>query len=473
MSTTTVNTHSANHESASNDSASNDSTSNKLKAKQDLSAQESNSSETYRKRDQENLTLLRSYLHFMPFMAKLLSGQRPAHHIETEEILKHSKSLVNTDLLCQEALESLKEMITEVIFDQLAMIGVEKKRYANVRHRTVQISRMWQQADWHKLSLQFTDHSVDLAIHIYQYYHASTKQQQKSLLKELLNLSEPSAGDLLFQFVIYKHLAHLQTKFVVKAKPVSTNRLKSSTSKSSISNLNQSTAKQSTPSSIEKVHQIDTDLGPVLSYLYDNNPLIHLVHTDLRLLKAQLDMSKEYHFDFKLLKASEYRLLWPWFSTLLVNVWQDSEKCRWVVQNGKDTKHTRFYNLSKQQSALIGQLIDFAEQEDRFDLLLPLINFYQDLYKDLDQDDGSVKSKVDMVCSDLRLVNRPPVLAPFVSVLNGINRLAHLAQQINQNHPMDREWSEILFLSVFQTAELEPAITRINKIINEIDPSVG
>ena len=142
MSTTTVNTHSANHDSANHESAS-----NKLKAKQDLSAQESNSSETYQKRDQENLTLLRSYLHFVPFMAKLLSGQRPTHHIQTEEILRHSESLVNTDLLCQEALESLKEMITEVVFDQLAMIGAEKRRHANVRHRTVQISRMWQQAD--------------------------------------------------------------------------------------------------------------------------------------------------------------------------------------------------------------------------------------------------------------------------------------------------------------------------------------
>ena len=122
MSTKSASIDSANHELASNDS-----TSYKLKVKQDLCARESNASETYQKRDQENLTLLRSYIHFVPFMAKLLSGQKPAHHIETEEILRHSKSLVNADLLCQEALESLKEMITEVIFDQLTMIGVEKK----------------------------------------------------------------------------------------------------------------------------------------------------------------------------------------------------------------------------------------------------------------------------------------------------------------------------------------------------------
>ena len=122
---------------------------------------------------------------------------------------------------------------------------------------------------------------------------------------------------------------------------------------------------------------------------------------------------------------------------------------------------------------MIEQLIDFAEQEERFDLLLPLIDYYQGLYKKHDQGQNSVKSKVDMVCSELRLVNRPPVLAPFVSVLNAFNRLAHLAQKINQNHPMDREWSEILFLSVYQAAELESATIRINKIIDEIDPSIG
>ena len=473
MSTKSASTDSANHELASNDS-----TSYKLKVKQDLCARESNASETYQKRDQENLTLLRSYIHFVPFMAKLLSGQKPAHHIETEEILRHSKSLVNADLLCQEALESLKEMITEVIFDQLTIIGAEKKRYANVRHRTVQISRMWQQADWHKLSLQFTDHSIDLAIYIYQYYHASTKQQQNSILKRLPNLSTPSPGDLLFQFVIYQHLVRLKTQAVVKSAQVSKNDLKSNTSKPNTSNNSQSNhnkakAKRPSPSLTQKITQIPTDLSPIIAYVHEFNPLIYLVNIDKGVLRAKLDMSKEYHFDFKVLKASEYRILWPWFSTLLVNAWQDSERFRWAVQSRADAKHTRFYNYSKQQSALIGQLIDFAEQEERFDLLLPLLDYYQDLYKNHDQGKNSVKSKVDMVCSELRLVNRPPILTPFVAVLNAFNRLAAIAQKINQNHPMDREWSEILFLSVFQAAELESATIRINKIIDEIDPSIG
>ena len=430
----------------------------------------------YSEQDQENFTLLRSYLHFIPFMAKLLSGQKPEHHLETVEILTESKSLRHSELLSQEALQALQEMMVEVVFDQLKTIGVRKRRCANVRHRTVQISRMWKQNDWEKLSLEFTDHSIDLAILIYQLYHAETKQQQNSLIKELKSLDTPSMGDLLFQFILYQHLIHLKKQVLWR----NSKRLESQQTKTKQAKLNEASKQAKQAKKVNKTNkasssriQVNTDLNPIISYLYQTNPLISLVNIDSHLPDLELDQSKQYNFDFKTLKATGFRTIWPWFGQIIVNTWIKSEKHRWESSSKQAHEYTQFYNISQRQSALIEQLISFAEQEDRYDLLLPLITYYQELVQTIDQDTRSVKEKVNQLCLSLLMANRASIISPYECVLNGINRLAKIAQEINQSHPMDREWSEILFLSVFQAAELESTINRINQVINDISPKVG
>jgi hypothetical protein len=80
---------------------------------------------------------------------------------------------------------------------------------------------------------------------------------------------------------------------------------------------------------------------------------------------------------------------------------------------------------------------------------------------------------VNHIFEEFKLSEREPLLDDFVEHLRHVDRLASIANRIERSHPIDREWSDKLYLSVYQAAELTPAFDTLHQIIQTLSPEIG
>ena len=415
----------------------------------------------YDEQSQQNFILLRSFIHLVPFIAKLLSGQRPQHGLPQKEVLHFPLSTTEPQLMSQEAIDHLQEVLIEAIFAYLAPLGVNIMRYGDPRRGTVKQNRMWLQADWSKLSLQFSDTSIDIALIIYQFHHTKEEKKVRLLLKQLSQLSKQQSGDLLFTFLAYRNLVKFigHQRFQIK---------------------------QSNHGQIGHIKQSDLLSIEILS----NN--IHCISLLCQLIEVEATMTlvvkgKFYQpRDYQVLLQSEFRLLWPWFSSELSKAWLQAEPARWRLfeadqqfkkkynLSSMPPKYVWFKTLSEQQYFIFNELFDLAQKEDRLDLLLPFIDYYKQLPQCMDKSHSlTIGRRLNRLLSNIRLADRQKHLRPFINLLEGAIHLADLAADISRRHPMDREWSDHLFLSAYQEAGMTETTKTIKYIINQLSPSIG
>jgi hypothetical protein len=129
------------------------------------------------------------------------------------------------------------------------------------------------------------------------------------------------------------------------------------------------------------------------------------------------------------------------------------------------------------QAALFKALEEVAQRRGRLDLCVPLISYVvslHTLWSQLGSQEGvELVEQVQRVLSDVLHSEREPLTRGLIEVMKGPARLARYAASVTRMHRFDREPSDNLFLSEYQTSELERMLPLYAEITNALEPTVG
>lgn len=168
---------------------------------------------------------------------------------------------------------------------------------------------------------------------------------------------------------------------------------------------------------------------------------------------------------FDRLNSKDMGMMLPWLGFHLSSCWQRELETRWDSLN-------RFHRLNTGMSSYFNHLLDFADREERRDVLVCLMHFFKAHFERPGIEDLWFK-EFNRLARDLRFADRTDYQRMWASALNAAWRLNHQYGEARSVHPIDREAPDRVFMEAYEALDFEETAYRIHQIANQLNSVIS
>ena len=192
------------------------------------------------------------------------------------------------------------------------------------------------------------------------------------------------------------------------------------------------------------------------SYL-TRNPLTRIARLDLRSSSAQEVLER--------LLLPDINPLLPWLSAHLVRCWVRELETRWDSLE-------RFDRLNTGMAELFEQLLHVAQQQERRDLLRPVVAFFREHFarEGLEQ---VWEQSFNRLARDLRIADRDAYRRTWARAMMAGWRLWEEYTEARSVHPVDREGADRVFMELIEEEPYELLGWRARAFTNQLNAVIS
>lgn len=352
-------------------------------------------------------------------------------------------ALDSPDLLTQEAVEALAEIAKQATLQFLCRRGGWQQQPFTLPHEeNPQRGRLWDQRVWSDLHLAFTSDSINLLLAIFNLTRRFPKQNPPPI--KAAKKTERKKEKTPYERFVVRHQKH---------KEDSVRWLKQYTPKSNGDLLLHHLIFRQ----LYARHQFERYV-PVEPFA--NNPLNVMTHF------ALFAPHEEEEQPFERLLEPDFRPLLPWLTSEWVVQWLLLEPRRW------DTDLEGFNRFNLRQRCVFTAWCALADDEEHWDLLLPLVDYYHKL---LDKRGPKKQwlSTFQAMIQGLRIVERQAHSALWAGTFLPAREIKRAYDQARILHPIDREAPQRLFMDEVQRLVFDEDLHALEDLIEELLPTLG
>lgn len=200
--------------------------------------------------------------------------------------------------------------------------------------------------------------------------------------------------------------------------------------------------------------KVDEDYWKFLS---TSNPLTHVARLSVTADDAETLLER--------LMKPDFAMMMPWLGYHLASCWRAELKTRWDVL-------ARFHRLNQGLAAWCDQLLTYAERQERRDLLIPLLGFYQQHFERQGIEEQWLR-EFNRLARDLRFADRSEYQRAWASMLGVIIKLQQHYLDARDVHPIDREAPDRAFMSAYETSGFDPLVERVRALTNQLNSVIS
>ncbi len=186
------------------------------------------------------------------------------------------------------------------------------------------------------------------------------------------------------------------------------------------------------------------------------NPLTHLARLDARSHPEDV-MSR--------LSKPDMDTLMPWLGAHLARCWNRELDERWRTLE-------RFHRLNVGMETYFTSIVKRARDEDRRDLLLPLMLFFMEHFK-RDNAEEVALSEFNRLARDLRFADRDTYMRTWGRAMHVGWEVFEEYQEARAVHPVDREAPDRVFMGAFEEWDFEPVADRARALSNQLNAVIS
>lgn len=400
------------------------------------------------KKQEDNLEQLTANFAFLPFVVQLLSNKTPSLGVQP-------LPLQDNQVLTLETVESIEDIVNQAALSFLTDYGWQQRPFVYKGEERPVTGRAWHHSLWHNLSLHFTESTMDTLLIAYNMTRKAPKAAE--LRSGTLFSEQHQKQDLSLTIAKKMNLTAQQLQDLLDEKKKE--------SQKSLQKL-----KLEANGDLLIHHMVFCRLYRLISMhqstlkAFLRNPLNLMTHFYV------LPELKETHLDSlgQLLTPAIEPML-PWLGMHWTQMWRDAEPGRW---GGKKKKLEAFRQFNQNQSLLFAHWYTTAEQKERPDWLVPLLEYYHVLVHKCGPSRNWVESFRNLT-QELRHVERTEYSDLWAHALMPALTLRRAYEDAHQLHPVDREPSHHLYMDAYQRAEFEQVLEVIEDLLQTLQPKIG
>lgn len=168
---------------------------------------------------------------------------------------------------------------------------------------------------------------------------------------------------------------------------------------------------------------------------------------------------------FDRLNDKDMGMMLPWLGFHLADCWQRELETRW-------DSLARFHRLNTGMSSYFNHLLDFADREERRDLLVTLMHFFKAHFERPGVEDLWFK-EFNRLARDLRFADRTDYQKMWASALNAAWRINYQYGEARSVHPIDREAPDRVFMEAYEALNFEETAYRIHAVANQLNAVIS
>jgi hypothetical protein len=186
------------------------------------------------------------------------------------------------------------------------------------------------------------------------------------------------------------------------------------------------------------------------------NPLTYL---------ARLDARKNPEEQMERLARPDLDTLMPWLGGHLARCWSRELEERWRSLE-------RFRRLNEGMETYFNAIVKRAREEDRRDLLLPLMAFFKEHFR-RDNAEEVALSEYNRLARDMRFADRDADMRTWGRAMHVGWELFEEYQEARAVHPLDREAADRVFMHAFEASGFEPVADRARALSNQLNAVIS
>lgn len=183
-----------------------------------------------------------------------------------------------------------------------------------------------------------------------------------------------------------------------------------------------------------------------------NNPLTQVARLSLTAQEAPAILSR--------LMQPDLGMMMPWLGFHVVRSWREELRTRWDVL-------TRFHRLNESMVAWCDQLFEYAQQQERRDLLVPLLGFFEAHFERQGIEELWLR-EFNRLARDLRFADRSTYQKAWAACLDVAVKLREHYMDARDVHPIDREAPDRVFMTAYESSKIEPLVERAHALSNQL-----
>lgn len=402
---------------------------------------------------QDNPHHLATNFAFLPFVVQLLSDKLPSQGVQPLPIGE-------PDALTLEAVEAVQDIVNQATMSYLCQRAGWRKRQTVLpsEERPVEV-RSWDPQVWRNLTLRFSAASLDSLLIA---YNLTRKAPKASELRSGTMFSEQPTKQSQDPTL---HLAQSRGESVQTLQIAVNNGVKAS-----IKHLKKLPLPYNGDMLIHhlvfaRLNQL-VQLDEGTSKAFYSNPLNLMTHF------FQCSNITDDHIDsLQDLLSPNIAPLLPWLGVIWSKRWTDIEDQRWYQGKG-DKARESFHLFNKNQMMLFTAWYSLAEEKERPDLLVPLLDYYTALF----ETHGPHAKWVDRfrrMTSELRHVERTDYAEQWARAMMPALTLRRAYEDARDLHPIDREAPHHLFMDAYKRKSFDTVLSKIEDLLATLQPKIG
>ncbi len=180
---------------------------------------------------------------------------------------------------------------------------------------------------------------------------------------------------------------------------------------------------------------------------------------------ARLDARRKPEEAMARIAKPDLDALIPWLGGHLSRCWNRELETRWDSLE-------RFHRLNEGMETYFTALVKRAREEERRDLLIPLMLFFMEHFRREDAEEMAL-GEFNRVARDLRFVDRDTYMRTWGRAMHVGWELFEEYQEARAVHPVDREAPDRVFMSAYESWDFNPTADRARSLSNQLNAVIS